>query len=42
MAVKAASRRGGASGLRRGEAAAGGLFTAPVIVILGVLLHNPV
>ncbi len=42
MAVKAASRRGGASGLRRGEAAAGWLFTAPVIVILGVFLLIPV
>lgn len=42
MTVKAASRRGGASGLRRGEAAAGWLFTAPVIVILGVFLLIPV
>ena len=42
MAVKAASRRGGASGLRRGEAAAGWLFTAPVIAILGVFLLIPV
>lgn len=36
------SRRGRASGLRRGEAAAGWLFTAPVIVILGVFLLVPV
>jgi multiple sugar transport system permease protein len=42
MAVKATPRRGGASGLRRGEAAAGWLFTAPVIVILGVFLLIPV
>ncbi|MFB4353678.1 sugar ABC transporter permease [Microbacterium sp. LWO14-1.2] len=42
MAVQATPRRGGASGLRRGEAAAGWLFTAPVIVILGVFLLVPV
>ncbi|WP_187614887.1 MULTISPECIES: carbohydrate ABC transporter permease [Microbacterium] len=42
MAGKALPRRGGASGLRRGEAAAGWLFTAPVIVILGVFLLVPV
>lgn len=35
-------RRGGASGLRRGEAAAGWLFTGPVIAILGVFLLVPV
>ncbi|MCV0376650.1 carbohydrate ABC transporter permease [Microbacterium sp.] len=42
MAIKAAPRRGRAPGLRRGEAAAGWLFTAPVIVILGVFLLIPV
>jgi multiple sugar transport system permease protein len=34
--------RARATGLRRGEAAAGWLFTAPVIVILGVFLAIPV
>ncbi|MGN7949504.1 carbohydrate ABC transporter permease [Microbacterium sp. 22215] len=38
----AGPRHGGGSGLRRGEAAAGWLFTAPVIVILGVFLLVPV
>ncbi|MFS0895741.1 carbohydrate ABC transporter permease [Microbacterium sp. 179-I 3D3 NHS] len=42
MAAQATPRRGGASGLRRGEAAAGWLFTAPVIAILGVFLLVPV
>ncbi|CAD5141543.1 ABC transporter permease [Microbacterium sp. Nx66] len=42
MAGQALSRRGRASGLRRGEAAAGWLFTAPVILILGVFLLVPV
>jgi len=42
MAQRSMSRRGGASGLRRGEAAAGWLFTAPVIAILGVFLLVPV
>ncbi|MFJ4225682.1 carbohydrate ABC transporter permease [Microbacterium sp. NPDC089695] len=42
MTTQATPRRGGASGLRRGEAAAGWLFTAPVIVILGVFLLVPV
>ncbi|MBO9626498.1 MAG: sugar ABC transporter permease [Microbacterium sp.] len=42
MAALASSRRGGSSGIRRGEAAAGWLFTAPVIVILGVFLLVPV
>lgn len=42
MTTTATPRRGGASGLRRGEAAAGWLFTAPVIVILGVFLLVPV
>ncbi|WP_261164355.1 carbohydrate ABC transporter permease [Microbacterium sp. Marseille-Q6965] len=36
------SRRAGASGLRRGEGAAGWLFTLPVILILGVFLLVPV
>lgn len=30
------------SGIRRGEAAAGWIFTAPVIIILGVFLLVPV
>ncbi|WP_100809701.1 MULTISPECIES: carbohydrate ABC transporter permease [unclassified Microbacterium] len=38
-ASRAGSRR---SGIRRGEAAAGWIFTAPVIVILGVFLLVPV
>lgn len=42
MTARATPRRPGASGLRRGEAAAGWLFTAPVIVILGVFLLIPV
>ncbi|MBO3662999.1 carbohydrate ABC transporter permease [Microbacterium stercoris] len=42
MSARAASRRGGASGLRRGEAAAGWLFTAPVVAILGIFLVVPV
>ncbi|MCV0336503.1 MAG: sugar ABC transporter permease [Microbacterium sp.] len=42
MAITAAPRRGRPPGLRRGEAAAGWLFTAPVIVILGVFLLIPV
>lgn len=42
MITQATPRRGRASGLRRGEAAAGWLFTAPVIVILGVFLLVPV
>ncbi|WP_341944909.1 sugar ABC transporter permease [Microbacterium sp. LWH11-1.2] len=42
MAQRSKPRRGGASGLRRGEAAAGWLFTAPVIAILGVFLLVPV
>ena len=42
MSTRAASRRGGVSGLRRGEAAAGWLFTAPVVVILGIFLVVPV
>jgi len=37
-----APRRAGARGLRRGEAAAGWLFTAPVIIILGVFMLVPV
>ncbi|WP_297564453.1 carbohydrate ABC transporter permease [Microbacterium sp.] len=40
--MTAAPRRGRPPGLRRGEAAAGWLFTAPVIVILGVFLLIPV
>lgn len=42
MTALATPRRGGSSGLRRGEAAAGWLFTAPVIAILGVFLLVPV
>lgn len=42
MTTQATPRRRGVSGLRRGEAAAGWLFTAPVIVILGVFLLIPV
>ena len=42
MAQRSMPRHGGASGLRRGEAAAGWLFTAPVIAILGVFLLVPV
>ncbi len=38
-ASRAGSRR---SGIRRGEAAAGWIFTAPVIVILGIFLLVPV
>lgn len=34
--------RAGSSGIRRGEGAAGWIFTAPVIVILGVFLFIPV
>lgn len=40
--VSKAPRRAGASGLRRGEGIAGWLFTAPVIIILGVFLFIPV
>ena len=35
-------RRAGSSGIRRGEARAGWIFTAPVIIILGVFLFIPV
>lgn len=42
MTERSTPRRGRASGLRRGEAAAGWLFTAPVIAILGVFLLVPV
>jgi len=42
MSTQVSPRRVGAAGLRRGEAAAGWLFTAPVIVILGVFLLVPV
>ncbi|HWS49442.1 MAG TPA: sugar ABC transporter permease [Microbacterium sp.] len=42
MTSQARPRRRGVSGLRRGEAAAGWLFTAPVIAILGVFLLIPV
>jgi len=35
-------RRPGSSGLRRGEGVAGWIFTAPVIIILGVFLLFPV
>lgn len=42
MTDLATPRRRGASGLRRGEAAAGWLFTAPVIAILGIFLLVPV
>ena len=35
-------RRTGSSGLRRGEGVAGWIFTAPVIIILGVFLLLPV
>ena len=34
--------RAGSSGIRRGEGAAGWLFTAPIIIILGVFLFIPV
>ena len=37
-----ARSRAGSSGIRRGEGLAGWLFTAPVIVILGVFLFIPV
>ena len=40
--VATKARRVGSSGIRRGEAAAGWLFTAPVIVILGLFLLVPV
>jgi len=40
--VSKAPRRAGASGLRRGEGAAGWLFVAPVIIILGLFLFIPV
>lgn len=42
MTPRLTPRRGASSGLRRGEAAAGWLFTAPVIAILGVFLLVPV
>ena len=35
-------RRAGSGGIRRGEAASGWLFTAPVLIILGVFLVIPV
>ena len=35
-------RRPRSSGIRRGEGVAGWLFTAPIIVILGVFLFIPV
>ncbi|GAA1678849.1 sugar ABC transporter permease [Microbacterium lacus] len=35
-------RRGASSGIRRGEGVAGWIFTAPVILILGVFLFIPV
>lgn len=35
-------RRGGSSGIHRGEGAAGWIFTAPIILILGVFLFIPV
>ena len=38
----AAARRAAPAGIRRGEAAAGWLFTLPVLVILGVFLFVPV
>ena len=43
-ALTTAPRRAGSSpsGIRRGEAAAGWLFTAPVLIILGVFLLVPV
>ena len=43
-ALTSAPRRAGSpsTGIRRGEAAAGWLFTAPVLVILGVFLLVPV
>jgi multiple sugar transport system permease protein len=37
-----APRRAGFGGIRRGEAASGWLFTAPVLIILGVFLVIPV
>jgi multiple sugar transport system permease protein len=40
--VSKAPRRTGTSGLRRGEGVAGWLFTAPVIIILGLFLFIPV
>ena len=40
--VSKAPRRGGATGLRRGEGVAGWLFVAPVIIILGLFLFIPV
>ncbi|MGP3536374.1 carbohydrate ABC transporter permease [Microbacterium sp. RD1] len=40
--VTVASRRAGSSGIRRGEAAAGWIFTLPVLIILGVFLLVPV
>lgn len=43
MSLHAVSfRRAGSSGIRRGESLAGWLFTAPVILILGVFLLVPV
>ncbi|HEX6946209.1 MAG TPA: sugar ABC transporter permease [Acidimicrobiia bacterium] len=36
------ARRAGSSGIRRGEAAAGWLFTTPVVVIVGLFLFIPV
>lgn len=43
-ALTTAPRRAGSpsAGIRRGEAAAGWLFTAPVLIILGVFLLVPV
>lgn len=38
----ATPRRAGSSGIRRGEGLAGWIFTAPVIIILGVFLFIPV
>ena len=40
--VSTTPRRAGGSGLRRGEGVAGWLFTAPVIIILGIFLFIPV
>jgi multiple sugar transport system permease protein len=41
-AAAARSRRAAPSGIRRGESAAGWMFTLPVIIILGVFLLVPV
>ncbi len=41
-AVSTPPRRAGSSGIRRGEATAGWIFTLPVLIILGVFLLIPV